>query len=107
MKRDPLHKMPPKNGYLSLLRELILNEFKNEKIKVVLFGSRARGDQSSTSDIDIGLLPSKEIDTNKLTLLRERIEKLNIPYKIDLVNLFETDEAFRKEVLKDAVIWKE
>jgi len=99
--------MPPKNGYLSLLRELILNEFKNEKIKVVLFGSRARGDQSSTSDIDIGLLPSKEIDTNKLTLLRERIEKLNIPYKIDLVNLFETDEAFRKEVLKDAVIWKE
>ncbi|VAX35781.1 hypothetical protein MNBD_UNCLBAC01-313 [hydrothermal vent metagenome] len=95
------------NKYVQQLKSVVLNTFKNDSVKIVIFGSRARGDQNITSDIDIGLLPKEKIDRNKLINLKEKLEELNIPYHVDLVNLNETEPAFKQEVLKDAVTWKE
>lgn len=43
--------------YLSRLRTLILNGLKGENVKVMLFGSRAKGTNRPFSDVDIGILP--------------------------------------------------
>lgn len=95
------------NSYLVLLKDLVLKELKDQPVKIVVFGSRARGDQNVTSDVDIAIIPTNNFDKDKLTLLREKVEQLNIPYEVDIVNLKEAGETFRKEILKDAIVWKD
>ena len=96
-----------KNKYLSKLKNLTLALLKDEEIKIILFGSRARGDNNLTSDVDIGLLPYGRIDRKKITLLKEKIEGMNIPYKVEVVDLSETSEEFRKEAMKGAMLCKD
>jgi len=93
--------------HIQKLREDVLHFLEGESIKVFFFGSRARGDSSYRSDVDIGVMPGKGFDRKKLILLREFIEDLNIPYKIDVVDMSEVSDEFRNEVMKDAVVWKE
>ena len=89
------------------LKKVVVAVLKNENVKIMLFGSRARGDNYPYSDVDIGILPSDKFDERKLILLRETIENLNFPYKMDIVNLSEISEAFKTEVQKDAILWKD
>lgn len=95
------------NKYLDILKKLVLTSLKDEKIKIILFGSRARGDNNTRSDVDIGLIPYGNINAKKITLLKEKIEDLNIPYKIEVVDFSETSESFKKEAMRKAVIWKD
>lgn len=95
------------NKYLVELKKVIVGFLKNEEVKVLLFGSRARKDNYPTSDVDIGIIPGGTIDKKKLILLKEKVENLNLPYKIEIVNLEEVSPIFRKEALKDAIVWKD
>lgn len=92
---------------ISELKKVVIALLKNENVKIMLFGSRARGNNYPYSDVDIGILPSGRFDEKKLTLLKEAIENLNFPYKIEMVNLAEVSEAFKIEVQKDAILWKD
>ena len=58
---------------LELLKNIVKGVFKGEDVTVILFGSRARGDYLETSDMDIGILPGKEVNRSKITLFRERL----------------------------------
>ena len=79
----------------------------SEDVKVVLFGSRARGDYFETSDMDIGILPKGEMNKNKVALFREKIENSNIPYKVDVVDLSQASREFTDKAIKEGlVIWK-
>lgn len=89
------------------LKEVFLRFLKDEDIKVVLFGSRARGDFVNTSDVDIGIIIKKEIDRKNLILLREYIEELNIPYKVEIIDFSTVSEEFKQMALKEAVVWKD
>ncbi len=95
------------NDYLISLQSFILNELQDEDVKVVLFGSRARGDQNPSSDVDIGIMPVGKFNKNKIIFLKEKVEQLNIPYKVEFVLLSEVSEDFRTEVLKEALVWKD
>ena len=73
-----------KNAVLSDNEKLILNSFKNEVynkypdeiIKIILFGSKARGDARDNSDIDILVIINSD-DWQLKDLIRE------IGYKLD------------------------
>ena len=52
--------------------------------KVVLFGSRAKGNFSNGSDIDIAVF-GKYFNSQDLLLLKVRLDDLNLIYKIDPV----------------------
>ena len=95
------------NKYLLELKELVLKELENEKVKVFIFGSRARGDNYIASDVDIGLIPYGSLNTRKITILKEKIENSNIPYKVEIVNFNEVSEDFKNEALKDIERWKD
>ena len=88
------------------LKEVFLEFFRDEDVKVVLFGSRARGDFANTSDVDVGLIIGDGVDRRKLVLLREHIEEMNIPYKVEIVDFSTVSEEFKKMALKGAVVWK-
>ena len=95
------------NEYLLIIKEAVLSSLEGEPVKIVLFGSRARQDYRSASDVDIGILPKENFSHDKLTILRERIENLNVPYKVEVVNFNEVSEDFKREALKEVVVWKE
>ena len=91
---------------LDMIKSLIMETFRDADIMIMLFGSRARGDFDSRSDIDIGILPGKNYDSKKLIILREKIENMNIPYKVDIVDISKVSEIFRKKSMKEGEIWK-
>ncbi|HHE65270.1 MAG TPA: nucleotidyltransferase domain-containing protein, partial [Bacteroidetes bacterium] len=73
------------NRILKNIKTFVLEVFKDEDVKIILFGSRARGDFHRCSDIDIGIVPKNKYDKRKLILLRENLEEMNMPYKVDVV----------------------
>lgn len=57
----------------------------NPKIeKVILFGSRAKGNFKNGSDIDLSLIGS-DLKLNDILDLSIEIDKLALPYKFDLI----------------------
>ncbi|WP_457640375.1 type VII toxin-antitoxin system MntA family adenylyltransferase antitoxin [Persephonella sp.] len=67
--------------------------------KIVLFGSRARGDNKRTSDIDIAVdidLPFRE-----QRKLKEEVDKISGLYSVDLIFLPNVNEKFKKKILKE------
>ncbi len=68
------------------LKSFIKEFFSGKPVKVYLFGSRARGDNTPHSDIDIAV--ESEVDVRiELTELREILEESLLPYKVDIVDL--------------------
>src|SRR3989304_8667839 len=91
---------------LEQIKSMILETFKDDDIRIMLFGSRARGDYNRRSDSDIGILPRKKYNYKKLIFLKEKLENINIPYKVDIVDISKVSEIFRKKALKEGEIWK-
>jgi len=95
------------NIYLARLKNLILSSLEGEPVKIIIFGSRARKDNHRSSDVDVGLIPYGKLNRGKITALKEKIEDLNIPYKVEIVDFSQVSDAFKKEALKEVVVWKD
>ncbi len=88
------------------LKNMVLRQFSNDNVSIILFGSMARGTEYFGSDVDIGILPKGEFNDDKITLLREEIEQSNIPFFVDIADFSKVDKSFLKEALKGAEFWK-
>ncbi len=88
------------------LKSLVFETLNEENVTVILFGSRARGDFSRVSDIDIRILPGINFNWRKLVFLKERIENLNIPYTVDIVDLSRVSKVFKEKALREGIVWK-
>jgi predicted nucleotidyltransferase len=55
----------------------------NQISKVILYGSRAKGNFRNGSDIDITLV-GEELDMNILYSVMDDIDELYLPYKLDI-----------------------
>jgi predicted nucleotidyltransferase len=88
-----------------LIIKLLLVLFPNAKI--YLFGSRARGDYKSTSDIDLAIdYQSKKIEPSEVIKAKNVIDTLNIPQKVDIVDFNSLPNNLRDTILKEGVLWK-
>jgi predicted nucleotidyltransferase len=74
--------------------------------KVYLFGSRARGDQRSGSDIDIAIDTGNRTDLRELNRARITLENLPIPLNIDLVDLQAIPKELRDTIAEEGILWK-
>ena len=72
---------------------------------VYLFGSWARGAQRPTSDIDVAIESAEPLPRGLLASLREALEESTIPNRVDVVDLAETDAAFRDRVRGEGIRW--
>ncbi|MBF0540404.1 MAG: nucleotidyltransferase domain-containing protein [Nitrospirae bacterium] len=91
---------------INKLKKFTCEYFKGDDVQIVFFGSRSRGDESLLSDIDIGVW-YREKQGLKAGLFSEAIEELNIPFKIDIVDLSKCSLDFREKVLSQGIIWKD
>jgi predicted nucleotidyltransferase len=83
------------------LKKFLLEKFPKEH--VYLFGSRARGDESVYSDIDIAIESNRSL-LSELSQVRFEIEESLIPYKVDLVELSKAP-YLRDIIEKEGVRW--
>jgi len=70
----------------------------NKNCKILLFGSRARGDYKEISDIDLAVL--NEISRDEQYKIMNEIDLLNIVYKVDIVFVDSNTKAELVESIK-------
>lgn len=94
---------------LDEVRRIVLSGLQGHRVRVYLFGSRAKGQGGTSSDIDVAVLPL-ELDAlpeGLLSTIRESLEESRVPFMVDLLDLSQTDPAFRARVLREGVLWSD
>ena len=83
------------------LKSLFASENLPLGMKVYLFGSRARKDNSKIADIDLAIEGTNGFNIKNLD---EKIDDLNIPYNIDLVDLEKVSAEFSLKAKSEGVL---
>ncbi|HQA04634.1 MAG TPA: nucleotidyltransferase domain-containing protein [Thermodesulfovibrio thiophilus] len=88
------------------LKRFLEHFFKNKKrkVRVILFGSRARQDNQYFSDIDFAIDSEEDINED-IVELKGIIEESSLPYKVDIIVLSRVSEMMRDEILKEGEVW--
>lgn len=73
--------------------------------RVVLFGSRARGDARAASDVDLALVASAPLPADVLAEARAAFEESGIPFEVDLVDYQRASPDVRAAIDRDGVAW--
>ncbi|MCT2534665.1 nucleotidyltransferase domain-containing protein [Aquibacillus koreensis] len=92
---------------LNQLQRIIFNVFDHEDVRVYLFGSWAREEEKTSSDIDIALEPVKKLSPYKWIELVDRVEESTIPYHVELVNLEHASKELKQNVIREGILWKD
>lgn len=91
---------------LAEVRRIVLSRMRG-RARVFLYGSRARGTATKTSDIDVGIVPNQPLPPDLLSEVREALEESTILYPVEVVDLSRADARFRDNALKDATEWSD
>ena len=77
---------------------------KGLKVRVILFGSRARGTNTPFSDVDVAIESEKDL-SSEIEELKELLETSLLPQKVDVVELRKLPKDFREEIEKEGKVW--
>lgn len=87
------------------MRELVLAALAGRPARVWLFGSCARGDVWTSSDIDVAIEADEPLRATLLVDLDERLRD-SIAFDVDVVDLRRIDPDFRARVLAEGIRWQ-
>ena len=88
--------------YIKYLNKVLNEILKFNPNKIILFGSRAKGNFRKNSDIDIAV--DIELNFRERRKLKERIYVISGLYSVDLVFLDSVDEEFKEKILEEGRI---
>jgi hypothetical protein len=91
--------------YLDRIRDIVVDALAGYPVTVYLFGSRARGDERWTSDVDVAVEPHGPLPARVLADLREALEKSTVPWRVEVVDLNGTTPEIRDRVRKEGIVW--
>ena len=80
--------------------KIIHDILKNYK-QVYVFGSRVKGTAQAFSDLDICL--KDNISGYEYELLKEKFEKSDLPFTVDIIEYNKIDNAFKKRIDQEIV----
>lgn len=92
--------------YLEQTKKLTLDFMRGEPAKIYLFGSWARGEERHGSDIDLAVAYEGKSNRLKVGELAEMLEESTVPYNVDVVDLAYADEAIRRAVEREGILWQ-
>jgi uncharacterized protein len=75
------------------------------KVRVSLFGSRARGDARRASDIDLALIGETPLPLDELARARQSLEESNIPFRVDLLDYATVSPSLRRSIDREGIEW--
>ena len=92
-------------NYIDIVKQIVLKHVPKNEFAVFLFGSRAASNSNSLSDIDVGIMGTKPLPTLIMADLDSDLEESIVPFKIDLIDFYQVDQAFKNEALSTIQIW--
>ena len=101
----PLDYTPFKIDYLSIAKSLVLSVINKAEYNVFIYGNRASNSNHRFSDLYIGIIGAKPLPVILLTELEEELNNTRIPFKVDVVDFFKVDNAFKNEATKCIIRW--
>jgi predicted nucleotidyltransferase len=75
-------------------------------VKIYLFGSRARGTNRPTSDIDLALDAGRKLSFLEIAQARNVLDTLYMAEKVDIVDINSVSLELKETILKERVEWK-
>lgn len=84
------------------IQEVVVAPLKKLGATVWVFGSRARGDQTDFSDLDLMVESEGDIALS-VGMLQETLENGNFPYKVDIVQSKNFAESYRESFEEDKI----
>ena len=75
--------------------------------KVYLFGSRATGKFTDSSDIDIAIDASSEQRRADIGEVRDMLNASDIVHKVDVLDFHGVSQAMRDKILEEGILWAE
>jgi predicted nucleotidyltransferase len=94
-----------RTALLARARDVLARQLRRYPVKVYLFGSFASGTESHSSDIDVAIESEAPLPPGVLARLREELEESDIPRRVEVVDLRDSDPAFRARVRKEGIPW--
>ena len=96
-----------KKKYIDAIKHCVLSELSEENVSLALFGSMAGEIDHGGSDVDIAVIAHGAWNEHKLSVLREKLEELRVPYKVDLVDFSAVSRDFCRVALQKVVWWQQ
>lgn len=101
--------MNPTTGLKDTQIQFIISKIKqclypDQSIQIYVFGSRARGDYKTYSDLDLLLEGNPPLDNKQLSQLKDLFEESDLPIKVDIVTPENLLDSFKESVLRDKKI---
>ncbi|WP_096202427.1 nucleotidyltransferase family protein [Bacillus sp. FJAT-45350] len=90
---------------LKQIKEIVRYHLQGVTAKVYLFGSWARHRERNSSDIDIAIELVNPSSKGVISTIREAFEESTIPYRIEVVNLDDTNIDFKNKVVEEGIRW--
>ena len=94
------HNVPHEETMIQLLTVLF------PMATIYLFGSRARGDHTERSDIDVAIDLGRKMELREIAKARGVLEGLNTAQMIDIVDMHSISADIKEFILKEGVLWK-
>jgi hypothetical protein len=91
---------------LAQVYQIAKRHLQGMNVRLYLFGSWARGEERRSSDIDLAIDYTSPLPPYLLAQLREALEESTVPYRVDVVDLTQVDEAFKDTVKKEGIVWE-
>ena len=93
----------PAHPDIELARRVIRAHLAGKNVRIRLFGSRARGDARTWSDIDIAVQANPALPPGVLSALREALEESSCLLNVDLVDWNDADAALRESITREGI----
>jgi type I restriction enzyme S subunit len=73
--------------------------------EIMVFGSRAKGTSTTTSDLDLCVMGDEKLSFEALSALKDAFSLSFLPYKVDIVEWSRLTPEFRGLIEKDTVLF--
>ena len=91
--------------YVELAKEIVLRHLDLDQFSVFLFGSRAIGNSTRSSDIDVGIWGHHSVPLRVLSEIREALEESLVPFEVDLVDFALAEDSLKRVALQKVIVW--
>lgn len=95
----------PTHPDIEIAGRVIRAHLAGRNVRIRLFGSRARGDARTWSDIDVAVEAQAALPAGVLSTLREALEESGCLLNVDVVDWNDADAALRESIIREGIEW--
>lgn len=93
-----------KEDQWEMIDQLLVQPVKKQGGRIWIFGSRARGDYRTFSDLDVLVNSDLPFPAGFLSKIKQDLEESRITIKVDLVEFEDLAETYKENILRDRIL---